>query len=76
LLDAVRLERMGVPTVTFVTEPFVGAARAAARGHGLPDLPLVAIPHDYLFETEDAMRLRARGLIEPLLAAIFADASA
>ena len=67
---------MGVTTVTFVTEPFVRAARAAARGHGLPDLPLVAIPHGYLFETEDAMRLRARGLIEPLLATTFADASA
>jgi hypothetical protein len=62
---------MGVPTVTVVTEPFLGAARAAARGHGLPDLPLVAIPHDYLFESPEAMRLRARDLLDPLLAGLF-----
>jgi hypothetical protein len=73
LLDAVRLERMGIATVTVVTDPFLAAARAAARGHGLPELPLVAIPHDYLFEAEAAMRLRARGLLDPLLAGLFSS---
>lgn len=65
MLDAVALEQRGIPTVTFVTEPFVGAARAVARNLGLPDLRLVVIPHDYLVEDDDALRTR--------LESVFAD---
>ena len=65
MLDAVALEQRGIPTVTFVTEPFVGAARAVARNLGLADLQLVVIPHDYLVEDDDALRTR--------LDAVFAD---
>jgi hypothetical protein len=48
LLDAVHLERRGIPTVTFVTAPFESAARAHAAIHGLPDIPLIIVASDYL----------------------------
>jgi hypothetical protein len=48
LLDAVHLERRGIPTVTFVTAPFESAARAHATIHGMPDIPLVVVTSDYL----------------------------
>ena len=41
--DSVALEKMGIPTVTVVTEPFEAAARAPARALGMADLPLVVI---------------------------------
>ena len=48
---------MGVPTVTLATQPFEQAARSAARAHFLPELPIVVIPHDYLFEDEAAVEV-------------------
>jgi hypothetical protein len=70
VLDAVALEQRGIPTVTFVTEPFVGAARAVARTLGLPDLPLVVIPHDYLVEDDDALRSRLAAVLDAVVAAV------
>ena len=75
MLDAVALERMGVPTVTLATRPFVHAARTAARGHALPELPVVEISHDYLYEDEEAIRDQVAGIVEPLIAGLFEAAS-
>ena len=63
MLDAVNLERLGIPTVTVVTEPFTVAADTVARSLGLPDVPRVVIPHDYLSEDNDAIAKK----LEPLL---------
>ena len=62
---------MGVPTVTLATQPFEQAARSAARAHFLPELPIVVIPHDYLFEDEAAIRKQVASVVDPLLAALF-----
>ncbi len=72
MLDAVALEQRGIPTVTFVTEPFVGAARAVARSLGLPDLPLVVIPHDYLVEDDTALEARLEAVFPEVVAGIVA----
>jgi hypothetical protein len=53
LLDHANLERMGIPTVTFVTEPFESAAHTHAEIHGLPDLPMIIVSQDYLIEESD-----------------------
>ena len=74
MLDAVALERMGVPTVTLATEPFARAARSAARAHSLPGLPIVTIPHDYLFEDEAAISKQVAGVVDDLLAGLFEPA--
>jgi hypothetical protein len=58
VLDAVALEERGIPTVTFVTAPFVAAARSIARTRGIPDLELVVIPHDYLVEDDGEVAAR------------------
>ena len=52
---------MGVPTVTLVTRPFERAARTAARGHGLAELPIVVLADEFAEEpdavvVEDVLR--------------------
>ncbi len=51
--DHVRLERLGIPTVTFVLDAFENAARTHARIHGNPDLPIIVVPRAFLDEPDD-----------------------
>ena len=67
MLDAVNLERLGIPTVTVVTEPFTVAADTVARSLGLPDVPRVVIPHDYLSEDTDAVAKKLEPLLEEIV---------
>ncbi len=67
MLDAVNLERLGIPTVTLVTEPFAVAADTVARSLGLPDVPRVVIPHDYLSEDNDAIAKKLEPLLEEIV---------
>lgn len=65
------LEKLGIPTVTFVTEPFVSAARTHARVLGLPDVPLIIVSQDYLVEeSDDAVIERDRDVFDQVVAAI------
>jgi hypothetical protein len=71
LLDHANLERLGVPTVTFVTEPFVSAARTHASIHGMPGLPLIIVGQDYLVEeSDDAVIERDRNVFDLVMEAI------
>jgi hypothetical protein len=72
VLDAVTLEQRGVPTVTFVTAPFLGAARAVAASVGLPDLRFVVIAHDYLVEDDVALRARLDAVFAEVVDALIA----
>jgi hypothetical protein len=72
LLDAANLERLGVPSLTFVTEPFAGAARTHARIHGLPELPLIIVPSDYLDRSDAAVREKLAPLIDEILCSMTA----
>ena len=71
MLDSANLEKLGVPSLTVVTEPFVTAARAVARSQGLPDLPLLVVPHDYLEEDEAAIRAKLEPQLDTIVHALF-----
>jgi hypothetical protein len=70
VLDAVAFEERGIPTVTFVTEPFVTAAQSIARTRGLPDLALIVIPHDYLVEDDDEVATRLEPVFDDVCRAL------
>jgi hypothetical protein len=71
VLDHVNLERMGIPTVTFVTEPFVSAAVTHAEIHGMPTLPMIIVPQSYLEErSDDAVVARDQRIFDQVVAAI------
>ena len=67
MLDAVNLERLGIPTVTVVTEPFTTAADTVARSLGMPDVPRVVVPHDYLSEDNDAIAKKLEPLLDEII---------
>jgi hypothetical protein len=73
LLDHVNLERLGIPTVTFVTEPFESAAKTHASIHGMSDLPLIIVPQEYLVEESDDVVIdRDKVVFDQVVAAITA----
>ena len=39
------IETLGIPTVTFCTHPFRTLSTARKKALGLPDLPIVYLPH-------------------------------
>ncbi len=67
MLDAVNLEKLGIPTVTLVTEPFTVAAGTVARSLGMPDVPRVAVPHDYLTESDGTIARKLEPLVDRIL---------
>jgi hypothetical protein len=74
VLDHSNLENLGVPTVTFVTEPFESAALTHAQIHGLPDLPFIIVPQDYLEEpSDDVVIERDADIIERVIKSISSD---
>ena len=50
-----------------VTEPFTTAADTVARSLGMPDVPRVVIPHDYLSEDTDAIAKKLEPLLDDII---------
>jgi hypothetical protein len=74
VLDSVNLERMGIPSVVVVTEPFVVAAKATAQAQGMPDLAMVVVPHDYLVEDVEQVRAKVDPLVGDILDRLYVRA--
>ena len=59
MLDAINLEKQGIPAVAVVTEPFAQTAAVLAELNGMPDYPFVVVPHPFGSLDETAVRARA-----------------
>ena len=70
MADGVKLEQMGIPTVTVCSTAFAGAARRQAAGRGMDDLPVVEIPHPMHSATHQAVTERAETVVNNLVAAL------
>lgn len=68
MLDAVLLEKAGVPAVPIITAAFESTAKEMAELWGVPEFRFVAMPHPLGSLTAEHIEDRARGLIEPVLA--------
>jgi hypothetical protein len=73
--DGVKLEQMGVPTVTVCSTAFAHAARRQAAGRGMDDLPVVEIPHPMHSASQQTVTARAEAVINNLAAALTARAT-
>jgi len=75
LLDAVHLEEQGTPTLTFVTQPFENAARTHARLRGMPELPMIVVPSDYLDRSDEAVAAKLATMLDEIVGKLSSDAS-
>ncbi|MES2561711.1 MAG: hypothetical protein V4637_03195 [Pseudomonadota bacterium] len=74
--DGVRLERLGIPTVTVISQAFANAARHQAAGRGMRLLPIVEIPHPMHTAPKAVVTERACAIVSQLAAALTARAPA
>lgn len=64
------MEELGVPTISYVTEPFEGLGLATAKGKKIPDLPIVVLSKGYDQRPEEEIRADVRQRAPEILAAL------
>lgn len=62
------LRRRGVLTVVICSEPFLKLGKNQARVFGVPDLPLIVIPHPLGGISLDEVKARAENALPHLVA--------
>jgi hypothetical protein len=60
--DAISAEKLGIPAVGVITEPFVRTARVMAEFVGLADYPVACISHPISNNTEHEIRAKAQSV--------------
>jgi hypothetical protein len=65
--DGIHLDRAGVPAATICTDHFVATARATATVWGVPDYPVIYMPHPLSTLTEDEIQAQARRLADQIV---------
>lgn len=56
-----------MPSVTLVTERFLGLARTVAKAKGVSALPIVALPHNVEFMSEEELKAAAEKAFQDVL---------
>ena len=74
--DAISAEKLGIPTAAIMTDRFVLTIRAMARSLGLPDYPVVAIPHPLSHNTEDELNAKAEEAVRQCIGVLMSAARA
>ena len=64
MLDAILMEREGIPAVAIVTTPFRNTGEAMAASWGKPGYPFVDTPHPIANLAERDLELRADALAD------------
>ncbi|MGB9837196.1 UGSC family (seleno)protein [Methanothermobacter sp.] len=67
ILDAIRLEGMGVPTISICSDRFSEYARRLASAQGMPGLRIVEVEHPIAGLEPEAVRRRAEKIIPSIL---------
>jgi hypothetical protein len=72
--DSIDLEKMGTPTATINSDEFVRLGQSEARSLGMPNLPLITVPHPMGDIVEEKVRARANDIIEEIHKVLTTDA--
>jgi lactate dehydrogenase-like 2-hydroxyacid dehydrogenase len=68
LLDAVILEKAGIPSLAIVTDAFDSTAKEMAELWGVPNFRFVMMPHPLASLTSAQIERHAQDLIDKILA--------
>lgn len=66
VLDAIRLEEMGIPTISIISDHFTPFARELASAYGLDDLRLLEVEHPIAGRSDDEVEEKALRIIPAL----------
>jgi hypothetical protein len=61
------IEKMGIPTVTIVTNEFMGLARSTMKSQGAPDMAMTEIQHPVGGIKKDEVEAKAKTIIDDLI---------
>ena len=65
--DGIHLDRAGVPAAAICTDHFEATARATATVWGVPDYPVIYMPHPLSTLTEDEIQAQAQRLADQIV---------
>jgi hypothetical protein len=65
--DGIHLDRAGVPAATICTDHFVATAQATATVWGVPDYPVIYMPHPLSTRTDDQIQAEAQRLADQVV---------
>ncbi len=68
MLDGIKLEKMDMPAVSIVTEPFIATGQAMAKNWGAPDYTFLVTPHPIANVSEAELDARADELTDQVVA--------
>ena len=68
MLDAIILEKAGIPAVPIITDAFQPAAREMAELWGVPGFRFVMMPHPLAYLTPEDIESRSDELLAQVLA--------
>ena len=68
MLDAILLERQGVPAIAVITEPFRETGRAMVESWGLAGFRFLETPHPIANAQDKELDARADRLVDPVIA--------
>ncbi|MEL7670439.1 UGSC family (seleno)protein [Methanobacterium sp.] len=66
ILDAIRLEKEGTPTISICSDNFMDYARSLAKSHGADDLRIVEIKHPISGQKEENVREKAAETVKEI----------
>jgi hypothetical protein len=72
ILDCANFERRGVPTVTIVSQLFEVVSGFEAASQGLPDLPIVVVPHPVATRSPEELELVGMSIADQIAKALTA----
>ena len=67
MLDAILFERLGIPAIAVVTEPFRPTGEAMATSWGMPGYRFLEVPHPIANLDDKELDERADRLVEEVL---------
>jgi hypothetical protein len=67
VLDGIKLERAGIPTVAIVTTPFIATAQAMAKNWGAPAYEFIVTSHPIANLNETELNAKADELTEQVI---------
>jgi hypothetical protein len=65
--DGIHLDRAGIPAATICTDHFVATAQATATVWGVPDYPVIYLPHPLSTRTDAEIQAGAQRLADQVV---------